>query len=65
MRGIREYLGKHPFLATWLALAVGMAVILLVAMRGKEFTLAQNGAMVLGAVALAAAAAWLIGQGEE
>lgn len=62
---LRDSMEQHPFRTTWLALAAGMVIILLVAVRGQGFTLPQYAAVVLGAVGLAAAAAWLILQGED
>ncbi|HUS79983.1 MAG TPA: hypothetical protein VM283_01870 [Armatimonadota bacterium] len=65
MKAIGEWWRRRPFLATWLALAVGMVIILLAALRGKGLTAAQVAWTVAGAVALAAACAALILQGED
>jgi hypothetical protein len=60
MNAWRDWLAKHVTLSTWLALAVGMVVIVLIAMRGQELSAAQRGCMIAGVVLLAGACAWIL-----
>jgi hypothetical protein len=57
---LRGWLAKHVTLSIWLVLALGMVVIVLVAMRGQELSAAESGCMVGGAVLLAGGCAWIL-----
>ena len=61
MTRIRAFIGKHPRLATWIALAIGMLIILALAARNVGLLPAQYAALALLTVALAGACAWIIG----
>jgi len=54
------YLARHPRLATWLVLAVGMVALLLWASQGKGLEPSQLAWLVVSCIGLAGACAWII-----
>jgi len=60
MTALRSFLDRHPRLATWLVLAAGMTVLLLLAARGKELAPGQLAWLIVACVGLAGACAWII-----
>ncbi len=62
---MRQFIGRHPRLAMWVALAVGMVVILVVAARDQAFTAGQWAALVGATVLLAGLCVWIIGWGGD
>lgn len=59
--GIRAFLSQHPRLTSWIALSVGMVVLLLWAAWEKGLTASQLAGLVVATVGLAGACAWIIG----
>ncbi len=51
---------RHPRLATWLVLAVGMVALLLWAAQGKGLAPGQLAWLVVSCIGLAGACAWVI-----
>jgi len=52
---------RHPRLAMWAVLAIGMVAILLAAAQGKGLSVGQLGWLAISCVALAGACTWIIG----
>ncbi len=61
MRSVRQFLGAHPRLAMWLALAVGMEILFLIAARGQGLTAGQLASLAVIVVGVAGLCAWIIG----
>ncbi|MFH1086638.1 MAG: hypothetical protein V1772_12865 [Chloroflexota bacterium] len=61
MQRLRGWVGRHPRLANWLVLAVGMVAIFLWAARGQELTFGQTLGLAGACVLLAGACVWIIG----
>ena len=61
MANIRKLWNDHPNLVSWLLLAVGMVVIVLIAARGVGFTAGQWAALIAATIALAGLCVWIIG----
>lgn len=61
---IRTWIGRHPRLTAWAALAVGMAIILLVAARNVGLLSYQWAALIVATILLAGLCVWIIGWGE-
>ena len=57
----RTFLDRHPRLATWLVLAVGMVILLVAFSRGKGLAPGQFAWLVVACIGLAGACAWIIG----
>ena len=55
------FINRHPRLANWVFLAVGMVVLFLWAARGQALTLGQLSGLLVACVMLAGACAWIIG----
>lgn len=60
MNALREFYEKHPNLAQWAVLAVGMVVILVLAARSVGFTVGQWAALIAATVGLAGLCVWII-----
>ena len=60
MTAFRAFFDRHPRLATWLVLAVGMVILLLWAARGKGLEPGQLAWLVLSCIGLAGACAGII-----
>jgi predicted tellurium resistance membrane protein TerC len=60
MKSLQTLYDRHPNLVLWVALALGMVAILLVAAWSVGFSLAQWAALVVATVALAGACVWII-----
>ncbi|MHB9033778.1 MAG: hypothetical protein ACYC6L_12120 [Anaerolineae bacterium] len=60
MKRISSKISRHPRLVTWLVLAFGMVVIVLLTSREVPFTWMQRSALVLIAILLAGGCAWII-----
>lgn len=60
MTTLKAFLDRHPTLATWLVLAVGMVILLLWAADGKGLTPGQLAFLAVSCVGLAGACAWII-----
>lgn len=60
MTRLKEFVNQHPNLAAWAALAVGMVVMLLIAVRHVGLLPGQVLALVAVTVALAGLCVWII-----
>lgn len=60
MTALRSFLDRHPRLATWLVLAMGMVLLLLWSTRGKGLAPGQLAWLIVACVGLAGACAWII-----
>ena len=61
MISLRDICSKHPRLATWLFLSVGMVVLLLVFSRNVDLRTSERVWLVVATVGLAGGCAWIIG----
>jgi hypothetical protein len=62
---VRQFMGRHPRLAMWAALAIGMVAILVWAAKDQAFTAGQWAALVGATVLLAGLCVWIIGWDHE
>lgn len=60
MMSQRSFFERHQRLLVWLALSLGMIVILLLAVRDKGINTSQLGWLVVACVGLAGACTWII-----
>lgn len=60
MARLKELVNQHPNLAAWIALAAGMVVMLLVAVRHVGLLPGQTLALVIVTVLLAGLCVWII-----
>ncbi len=61
MKRPKAFFARHPRLATWVVLSLGMTTILLLAARGKGLAAGQLAWLAASCVVLAGACAWIIG----
>jgi hypothetical protein len=61
MARLKEFATQHPNLAAWIALAIGMVVMLLIAVRHVGLLPGQVLALVVVTVLLAGLCVWIIG----
>jgi hypothetical protein len=61
MLQLKEFVNQHPNLAAWIALAVGMTVMLLIAVWHVGLLPGQILALVAVTVLLAGLCVWIIG----
>ncbi len=61
MNSIRTFAGKHPRIIAWIALAVGMVIILLWAAKDVGLLPTQLLALAVATVILAGLCVWIIG----
>jgi len=52
---------EHPNLVSWLLLALGMVVIVVIAARNVGFHAGQWAALIVATIALAGLSVWIIG----
>jgi ABC-type sugar transport system substrate-binding protein len=62
---IRNFIQKHPQITAWIALAIGMVIILVWSAKDVGFTAGQWAALVVTTILLAGACVWIIGWGED
>ena len=62
---IREFLSRHPQLAAWAVLAVGMVIILIWSARDVGLLPGQWAALIVATVLLAGLCVWIIGWDSE
>ncbi len=62
---MRDWWNRHPFLTSWLLLAVGMVAILLVSSRNVELLLMQRFWLVVATIGLAGLCVWIISWEDE
>jgi hypothetical protein len=60
MARLKEFATQHPNLAAWIALAIGMVVMLLIAVRHVGLLPGQVLALVVVTVLLAGLCVWII-----
>lgn len=60
MAQLKELVNQHPNLAAWIALAVGMVIMLLIAVRHVGLQPLQILALVVVTVLLAGLCVWII-----
>ncbi len=65
MNALRAFAGRHPRLAAWIALAVGMVIILLWAAKDVGLLPSHLLALAVATVALAGLCVWIIGWEDE
>ncbi len=65
MNGIRTLAGKHPRIVAWIALAIGMVLILLWASKDVGLLPTQLLALSVATVVLAGLCVWIIGWEDE
>ncbi len=61
MNSIRNFAGRHPRIVAWIALAIGMVIILLWAAKDVGLLPTQMLALAIATVALAGLCVWIIG----
>jgi len=62
---MRNFAGRHPQITAWIALAIGMVIILVLSARQVGFTPSQWAALIVTTILLAGACVWIIGWGED
>jgi hypothetical protein len=65
MLSVRNFIQRHPQITAWIALAIGMVIILIWSARDVGFTGGQWAALVVTTILLAGACVWIIGWGED
>lgn len=65
MNGIRALAGQHPRITAWIALAIGMVLILLWASKDVGLLPTQLLALAVATVVLAGLCVWIIGWEDE
>ena len=63
MTAIRNFVRNHPQITAWIALAIGMVIILVWSAKDVGFTASQWAALIVTTILLAAACVWIIGWG--
>jgi protein-S-isoprenylcysteine O-methyltransferase Ste14 len=58
---IRKWVGRHPQLSAWMALAVGMVIILIWSARDVGLQAGQWAALIVATILLAGLCVWIIG----
>lgn len=57
---MRKLWNKHPNLVSWIALAIGMVVIVIIAARNVGFLPGQWAAVIVATIVLAGLCVWII-----
>jgi hypothetical protein len=67
MKGLKAFAGLHPRITAWVALAIGMVVIMLWSAKDVGLLPTQLIALVVATILLAGLCVWIIGweDGEE
>ena len=60
MNSIRKAWNAHPNLISWLVLAIGMVIIVLIAARNVGFGAGQWAALILATIGLAGLCVWIV-----
>jgi hypothetical protein len=58
---IKKWVGRHPQLTAWAALAAGMVIILIWSARNVGLEAGQWAAMIVATILLAGLCVWIIG----
>lgn len=61
MSWLKGFVDRHPRLASWIVLAIGMVALLLWAAPDEVLTPGQLTSLVVACIGLAGACAWIIG----
>jgi hypothetical protein len=61
MSNIRELISKHPQIAAWVVLAIGMVLILIWSAKDVGFMPGQWAALIISTILLAGACVWIMG----
>jgi hypothetical protein len=65
MTTVRNFAQRHPQITAWIALTIGMVIILVWSARNVGFTAGQWTALIITTILLAGACVWIIGWGED
>ncbi len=65
MTALKNFSARHPRLAAWIALAIGMVIILLWSAKDVGLLPTQLAALVIATIVLAGLCVWIIGWEEE
>jgi hypothetical protein len=65
MAAIRNFAKHHPQIVAWIALAIGMVIILVWSAKDVGFTPSQWAALIVTTILLAGACVWIIGWGDD
>lgn len=65
MTTIRNFAQEHPQITAWIALAIGMVIILVWSARDVGFNSGQWAALIVTTILLAGACVWIISWGED
>ena len=65
MAAIRNFAKHHPQIVAWIALAIGMVIILVWSAKDVGFTTSQWAALIVTTILLAGACVWIIGWGDD
>ena len=57
---VRSWLGRHPLVAAWVVLAVGMVAMLLYAAQDVALLPSQVAALIVATTLLAGACVWIL-----
>jgi hypothetical protein len=61
MTALKNFTGQHPRLTAWVALAIGMVIILLWSAKDVGLLPSQLAALVVATILLAGLCVWIIG----
>ena len=61
MSSLKQFVRQHPRLIAWLALAIGMVVILMFSAREVGLLPGQWAALIVATIGLAGLCVWIIG----
>jgi hypothetical protein len=61
MNGLKSFANQHPRLTAWIALGIGMVIILLWASKDVGLLPTQQLALVIATIVLAGLCIWIIG----
>lgn len=61
MIALKKFTGQHPRLTAWIALAIGMVIILLWSAKDVGLLASQLIALVIATILLAGLCVWIIG----
>ena len=65
MDALKKFAGTHPQITSWIVLAIGMVIILVLSASTVGFTPGQWTALVITTILLAGACVWIIGWEDE
>jgi hypothetical protein len=61
MDALKKFTGEHPQITSWIVLAIGMVIILVLSAWEVGFTPGQWTALLITTILLAGACVWIIG----